>query len=373
VWVKELKLTDFRSYRDVTCHFDTGVSTFIGRNGRGKTNLIEAIAYCSTLGSHRVATDAPLVRVGAEQAVIHLAVVSDVRETTIDLLLQPGKANKARINGSPLPKARDVLGVLRTVLFAPEDLAIVKADPSDRRRFMDDLLVQRRPAMLGVRQDYDRVLKQRNALLKSARAARGAGIDALVATLEPWDEQLVTLGSQIIAARQALLQELQPYFTDTYAALADNTHATIDYVSSLDPQGQPGNVSEWREAMNAGIQQRRRAEFERGITLIGPQRDDMSITLAELPAKGYASHGESWSLALALRLACLAVLTNDDEAPVLILDDVFAELDAQRRDHLIEAIAGVSQVIITAAVAEDVPVSLRGAQYWVTEDGVERR
>jgi DNA replication and repair protein RecF len=372
VWVKELKLTDFRSYRDVTCHFDEGVSTFIGRNGRGKTNIVEAIAYCSTLGSHRVATDAPLVRVGSENAVIHLTVATDARETTMDLLLQPGKANRARVNGAPLPKARDVLGVLRTVLFAPEDLAIVKGDPSDRRRFMDDLLVQRRPAMLGVRQDYERVLKQRNALLKSARAARGAGVDALVATLEPWDEQLITLGSQIIAARQGLLDELRPHFMKTYAALADQTRATIDYVSSLEVTDQPGNEDEWREAMRVGIQQRRRAEFDRGVTLIGPQRDDMSITVGELPAKGYASHGESWSLALALRLACLAVLTNDGDAPVLILDDVFAELDTQRRDHLIEAISQVPQVIITAAVAEDVPASLRGAQFLVTEDGVQR-
>jgi DNA replication and repair protein RecF len=371
VWVKELRLQDFRSYHDVTCTFSEGISTFIGRNGRGKTNLVEAIGYCSTLGSHRVATDAPLVRLGAEHSVIHITVNADNRDTTVDLLIQPGRANKARINGSDLPKARDVIGVLRTVLFAPEDLAIVKGDPSDRRRFIDDLLIQRRPAMLGVRQDYERVLKQRNALLKSAKSARGAGMAALVATLAPWDDQLTLLGSEIIAARQALLTQLRPYFVDTYAALADGTQAGIGYVSCLDDEVNPTDASGWRAALAEGIEQRRRAELDRGVTLLGPQRDDISLSIGELPAKGYASHGESWSVALALRLACLAVLTEEGDAPVLMLDDVFAELDTKRRDHLTKAISNVPQVIITAAVHEDVPPALAGAHYLVTDEGVQ--
>lgn len=373
MWVKELSLTDFRSYREVTCSFSEGVSTFIGRNGRGKTNLVEALGYCSTLGSHRVATDAPLVRLGAEHSVIHVTVHADKRDTTVDLLIQPGRANKARINGSDLPKARDVLGVLRTVLFAPEDLAIVKGDPSDRRRFIDDLLVQRRPAMLGVRQDYERVLKQRNALLKSARSARGAAMAALAATLEPWDDQLTLLGSEIIAARSALLAQLHPYFVDTYAALADGTQAGMSYVSSLADESNPTDAAGWRAALRDGIEQRRRAELDRGVTLLGPQRDDISLSIGDLPAKGYASHGESWSVALALRLACRAVLTDAGDAPVLMLDDVFAELDTKRRDHLTEAISNVPQVIITAAVEEDVPQALQGMQFLVTQDGVQRR
>ena len=373
MWVKELSLTDFRSYREVTCNFPEGVSTFIGRNGRGKTNLVEAIGYCSTLSSHRVATDAPLVRLGAEHSVIHITVNADNRDTTVDLLIQPGRANKARINGSDLPKARDVLGVLRTVLFAPEDLAIVKGDPTDRRRFIDELLVQRRPAMLGVRQDYERVLKQRNALLKSAKSARGAGMAALTATLEPWDDQLTLLGSEIIAARQTLLTQLLPHFIDTYAALADGMQAAMTYSSSLDDPTLPTDAAGWREALREGIEQRRRAELDRGVTLLGPQRDDISLAVGALPAKGYASHGESWSVALALRLACLAVLTDDGDAPVLMLDDVFAELDTKRRDHLTEAISDLPQVIITAAVEEDVPQALQGAHFSVTQDGVSRQ
>lgn len=367
MWVHELHLTNFRSYENLAVTLGPGVTTFVGRNGQGKTNLVEAIGYCATLGSHRVAADAPLVRFGAEQAVVHCRVETINRRTAIDVLIHPGHANRARVNGVQLPRTRDVLGIVRTVLFAPEDLAIVKGDPSDRRRFLDDIVVQRRPAIAGVRADYERVLKQRNALLKSARGVREK--ERLLATLQSWDSQLAELGGQVIAARCALIQDLEPLFRKQYAAIADNMQATIRYRSAVSTDvGVEARA--WEEALLATIDERRTDEIDRGVTLVGPQRDDLVITLGEHPAKGFASHGEAWSLALALRLASRVVLTEDDEAPVLILDDVFAELDSKRREHLVEALGESEQVLITAAVPADIPEHIGGARFQVAEGQV---
>lgn len=359
MWVQHLQLTDFRSYAEVSVALERGVTTFVGRNGHGKTNLIEAIGYCATLGSHRVASDAPLVRFGAEQAIIHCEVVDDVRTTSLDVLIHPGRANRARINGVNATRTRDVLGILRTVLFAPEDLAIVKGDPSDRRRFLDDIVVQQRPAIAGVRADYERVLKQRNALLKSARAVRDR--DSLIATLDSWNTQLAALGAEIIAARCAVIAALETPFQVQYAALADGMFARIAYRSAL-ADHQDVNPVTWNAALLQAMDERRRDEIERGMTLVGPHRDDLTIMLGEHPAKGFASHGESWSLALALRLASRVVLSDNDHEPVLILDDVFAELDTKRREHLVDALQHSEQVLITAAVAGDIPEQIGGVR-----------
>lgn len=369
MWVKEVRLADFRSYEQVEVSLTPGVTTFVGANGQGKTNLVEAIGYASVLASHRVATDAPLVRIGADRAIIGIDVVKDDRSTLLELELNPGRANRARLNRSPVSRPRELVGLVRTVLFAPEDLALVKGDPSDRRRFIDELLVQRTPRMQGVKVDYDRILKQRNALLKSAG---GAGQD-VSSTLEVWDEQLADTGAELIAARVALLGDLRPRLASAYELIAGGVDAVsssvvdVVYQSSLGPDVDvTTDRATCRAQLLAGIERRRREELVRGITLVGPQRDDLVLRLAGSPAKGFASHGESWSIALSMRFAALDVLQADGDDPVLILDDVFAELDSARRGRLTDRVSGATQVLVTAAVAEDVPTELSGRRMRVT-------
>ena len=368
-----LALTDFRSYPELSLELGPGVTTFSGPNGEGKTNLVEAIGYLATLGSHRVALDAPLVRAGAERAVVRAVVVRDGRDTVLEVEISPGRANRAKLGGAPVPKPREILGALRTVLFAPEDLALVKGDPSDRRRFLDELLVARYPRYAAVRADYDRVLKQRNALLKSASAARRQGGSAL-RTLDVWDQHLAEAGAALLAGRHDLVEGLRPLLDKAYTAVSRGGGPVgVAYKSSL-----PDDVAETADrellaaALAAGLAAVRDQELDRGITLVGPHRDDLTLTLGELPAKGYASHGESWSVALALRLAAYDLLRGDGGEPVLILDDVFAELDDSRRTQLAEVVAPAEQVLVTAAVAADVPEALAGARFDVEGGRVTR-
>jgi DNA replication and repair protein RecF len=391
VYVRRLELHDFRSYAEAAVDFDPGSSVLIGPNGHGKTNLVEAIGYVATLGSHRVATDVPLVRYGASRAIIRCAIVHDGRELLVELEITPGKANRARIGRAPATRARDVLGALRLVLFAPEDLALVRGDPAERRRYLDDLLVQRQPRFAGVRADYERVLKQRNALLRTAYLARkvasrtrrpeaeAVAEAADLSTLDVWDLHLATYGADLIAARLELCAALGTHLAKAYDAVsAGRGEARLAYeakswAGSLD-EGSVAELSrpEIEERLRAALAEARASEVERGMTLVGPHRDDLVLTLGELPAKGYASHGESWSFALALRLAAYELLRSEGIEPVLVLDDVFAELDAGRRERLAELVAGASQVLVTCAVPQDVPDALRGARYTVG-DGVVTR
>ena len=374
-----LEVTDFRNYERVGLELGPGVSVFLGPNGQGKTNLVEAIAYPAALRSHRVATDAPLIRHGADSAVISLRIRRGERQAKLDLQLLPGRSNRARLNGSPLPRVRECLGLVRAVVFAPEDLALVNGDPAQRRALLDDLLVQRQPRMAGLLADLDKVLRQRGALLKNVATRRGGRPDETDrSSLDVWDEALARLGGQLWWARLVLLGELAPPFVESYRAIAGQ-HAQVGlmYRSSSEPGDsvdQPSNEEDAVKRLAAALPQRHSDEFRRGVSLSGPQRDDMDIALNGLPAKGFASHGETWSLALALRLASyrlLAAEALDDGGPVLILDDVFAELDAGRRDRLAEAIADAEQVLITAAVAEDVPPALSGATFRVAAGTVQ--
>ncbi len=292
MWVTRLRLTDFRSYEEADLSLTKGVTTFLGENGQGKTNLVEAVGYVSLLGSHRVATDAPLVRSGSERAIVGVEVARDDRSVLIEIEINPGRANRARINRSPVPRAREVLGLLRTVVFAPEDLALVKGDPSDRRRFLDDLLVQRSPRMLGVKSDYDRILKQRNALLKSARAARRSAGQEMARTLEVWDEQLATVGGELTAERVRLVDDLRPHLQAAYSLIAGGADAVSapDVVVGYSPSiGKDVEVSTdreiWRDLLMGGIEQRRSDELDRGITLVGPHRDDLLLELGGCPPR----------------------------------------------------------------------------------------
>ncbi len=377
MFVTALGLVDFRSYLQVEVQLQAGVTAFVGPNGQGKTNLVEAIHYTATLGSHRVANDAPLVRAGAPRAIVRTELRSDQeRDLIVELEINPGRANRARVNRSPVPRPREVLGLLRTVLFAPEDLALVKGDPSERRRFLDELLTLRTPRLAGVRQDYVRVLKQRNSLLKSASIARRqnrSGGEAQLRTLEVWDDHLVRVGSELLAARLELLESLRPLVSGSYDAVARGKgDARLEYKSSVGLEPGVASREQLAEVLKAAVIERRPDELDRGVSLVGPHRDDVVLGLGDLPAKGYASHGESWSFALALRLASYELLRMDGGEPVLILDDVFAELDTSRRDRLAELVAPAEQVLVTAAVGADVPAELSGVRFDVGEGTVRR-
>ena len=388
--VEQLSLVDFRNYAaaDVTLH--AGTNVFVGRNGQGKTNLAEAIGYFATLGSHRVSQDAPMVRDGADAAIVRTRLAHGERRVILEAQLNRTGSNKARVNGSPVRTA-ELPRYAQVVLFAPEDLQIVRGDPSSRRRFADQLLIQRAPRMAGVLADYDRVLKQRTALLKSARA-RGIRGDELT-TLDVWDDKLVQLGAQVIRARLALAADLAGPLAEAYSTIAGADHrpelewmltidgATADDDESSTTRGDGSAVTaadgvqdaevrsteEVEAAFRQVLAAKRAAELERGVTLVGPHRDDLLLRVRGLPVKGYASHGESWSVALSLRLASAQLLREQSMLgdPVLILDDVFAELDADRRSRLAGVVADFEQVIVTAAVEADVPVALRTRTVYV--------
>jgi DNA replication and repair protein RecF len=410
MYVSHLSLLDFRSYASADVELEPGVNAFVGRNGRGKTNLVEAIGYVATLGSHRVATDAPLIRSGADRAVVRTRIVRGDRASTVELEITQGKANRGRINRGQQVRARDVLGILRTVLFAPEDLALVKGEPDGRRRFMDQLLVLMMPRVSAVLSDYDRVLRQRSALLKSARAsrrssgsARSESAAAELATLDVWDARLAELGAEILSLRVQLIEALRPAVAAAYEQVSDaDGDAEITYRSSLPAlgTGHPpelstgsgdnfADVGRLRDLLLEALAAVRPQELERGVSLVGPHRDDLVLTLGGLPAKGYASHGESWSFALALRLASFRLLGGDpqntadspafwdpdlgtDADPVLILDDVFAELDVRRRERLADLVLPARQVLVTAAVPEDIPAALDGVRFHVEPGTVTR-
>jgi DNA replication and repair protein RecF len=382
VHVSHLTLHAFRSYDTLELPLAPGPTAIVGSNGQGKTNVVEAVDYLARLSSHRVSSDAPLVKQGAERAVVRAAVVKDGREAVLEVEINPGRSNRARINRSPLPRPRELVGLVRTVLFSPEDLALVKGDPSDRRRFLDDLMVLRAPRLLGVKADYDRVLRQRNALLKNAGqerggrsrgAGRGSGEDYFESTLAVWDDQLVRLGAELTDVRAGLVEGLRPLVGEAYAAVAKDaarSDARLDYQPSVPwvstAAGREALEGSFREA----LAERRREEVQRGITLVGPHRDELATAVGTLPVKGYASHGESWSMALALRLASYDLLRAGGDDPILILDDVFAELDTDRRERLAELVAGAEQVLVTAAVPDDVPPALAGARLDVVDGKV---
>lgn len=373
--VEQLSLVDFRNYAAADVSLDAGANVFVGRNGQGKTNLAEAIGFFATLGSHRVSQDAPMVRDGADAAIVRMRLAYGERRVMLEAQVNRTGSNKARVNGSPV-KTSELPRYAQVVLFAPEDLQIVRSDPSARRRFADQLLIQRAPRMAGVLSDYDRVLKQRTALLKSARARgiRGEGLS----TLEVWDDKLVQLGTDVIRARLALVDDLAGPVSRAYTAIAGADHRPeMEWMLSIggtDPdddgvEAVDGAPSSLRGLGAEDIQRifreqlvvMRASELERGLTLVGPHRDDLLLRVRGLPVKGYASHGESWSVALALRLASAELLRAQSQLgdPVLILDDVFAELDADRRSRLAGLVEGYEQVVVTAAVEEDVPAALR--------------
>lgn len=384
MYVRHLSVTDFRSWSSADVALEPGPTLLLGANGQGKTNLVEALGYVATLGSHRVAADAPLVRNGAERAVVRTAIVSDGRELRVELEITPARANRARLNGAPVSRVRDVLGALRRVQFAPEDLAIVRGDPSERRRFLDELVIARSPRMAAIRADYERVLKQRAALLKTASARRFATGSDDPGTLDVWDGHLAQHGAQLLSARLSMLEALAPLAATAYAEVAPaDAELRLRYSSSLraelpalgDPSGPVPDLPDLEGALLNELSRMRSAELERGVNLVGPHRDDLDLALGALPVRGYASHGEGWSVAVALRLGSYELLRVDHPSgadPVLVLDDVFAELDSSRREQLALVASKAEQCIVTAAVPSDVPGQLDGARFELRDGQVHR-
>ncbi|WP_106505708.1 DNA replication/repair protein RecF [Brachybacterium timonense] len=393
-----LDLVDYRSYQQLSLALEPGITVFVGRNGQGKTNIVEALWYLATLSSHRVPHDAALVHRGSSTAVIRAGFQRAGRPLQVDLEITPGRSNRARVQGQNLPRLRDLLGHVRAVLFAPEDLGLVKADPEGRRRFLDELLFLIAPRFASVKADYDRVLKQRSNLLKQMRSMRRGGHGRSVGGLDPedsarstlvvWDQQLARFGAELLRARIHLVNRLRPHVGYSYLRVATDEgaddaldlppadrgavsspadivyrSAVLDHLNA--PEGSLPSVHELHDALLTLLEQRHDDEIDRGVTLVGPHRDDMEIRLHDFPAKGYASHGESWSLALALRLGSYDLLRLEegdlgDGEPILILDDVFSELDVHRRERLGRIIAPATQVLITTANDSDIPASLHG-------------
>jgi DNA replication and repair protein RecF len=397
VYLQHLSLTDFRSYAQVDLTLEPGITVMLGSNGIGKTNLMEAIGYLATLSSHRVSSDGPLLRFGADRALIRAKLVRGEQSTVLELEINANRANRGRINRSNPVRSRDLLGICQTVLFAPEDLALVKGDPSNRRRFLDELLVSLTPRHAATRSDYDRVLKQRNALLKSARTGKfTAGHEA---TLDVWDQHMARAGAELLHARLELVERLRPHLKSAYEQLTDGSKAAgavyrstllnqldddgATSVSGIDPTGSglaaedlgTLSVDELTDRYIQAFAASRRRELERGISLVGPHRDELELVLGEAPAKGYASHGETWSMCLSLRLASYYVMLDDTRtggsAPILILDDVFAELDVERRRKLAAIVSGAEQVLVTAAVDADIPEELDGRRVKVIPGGID--
>lgn len=404
MFVRTLTLHNFRSWRDLELDLEPGVSVFFGANGNGKTNIVEALGYLAHLRSHRVSHDSALVREGEDLALLSATAVNDGRELTAHLAMRAKGANKAHINRAAMPNQQDLLGIVRTTMFSPEDLALVRGEPDNRRVFLDTIMVARYPRLAGVKAEYDKILRQRNALLRNnAYALRSAiygggeltdDAESALTTLDIWDQQLAHHGGQIMSARVQLVHDLMPHLYETYQCLAPESRPAHGfYTSTIDEllaaagvhlgESTPGEETALlspelaTETLLQGFHNRRTAEIERGTTLLGPHRDDLILMLGTQPAKGFASHGESWSFALALRLAAFFMLRGAGAEPVVILDDVFAELDADRRQHLVSLLSEAEQVLITAAVEDDIPPELREiARFYpigarATEEGKE--
>ena len=359
--ITNLNLNNYRSYTTLDLALDPGVSIFVGKNGEGKTNIAEAVLYLTFLSSHRASGNTPLIKLGNQSAYIRAKVKYPEREILVELEINSDKANRAKVNQNQVRSQKEIFGIVQTIYFSPEDLDIVRGDPSERRRFVDQLLTLRSPRIAGVISDYERAVKQRNSLLKTR-----ASTDAL----NPWDKQVAELGGELITLRMLALDELKPMFNQVYKDISDTKPAEIVYKSSI--ENPSPNQSENSEKIMERLVNNRGAELDRGLTLTGPHRDDLLLILGDHLVKGYASHGESWSIALSLKLATYNLLKSDGLSPILILDDVFSELDEERRERLAEIAKGADQTIITVAVENDLPKSITGTKYLVRAGAVSK-
>lgn len=362
MWISSLQLENFRNYRQLSLTFEPGINLLIGENGAGKTNLVEACVYLSTLESHRVSGYGALIRSESSSSQLSLKAKNDGREISVAAELNRDKPNRYFLNSHQVKRTSDLVGISKVVVFAPEDLDLVRRDPQDRRKFLDESMIQLKPRLAGVKADYERVLKQKAALLKSARQVSNPDLT----TLDIWDDQLVALGSELIFHRQELISKIFPLLEDFYHQLSGQPESLElilkTSVAGGEEEDEFQSLSSWdKQAIQDAFYQRLQAlrpkELERGVSLVGPHRDELTILKSGLLARSHASQGEAWSLALGLKLAMAQLLRSDSQSgdPVLILDDVFAVLDAGRRARLVEFVVNNEQVLITSADLEAVP------------------
>lgn len=378
--VSHVALDDFRSYRHAVVEFAPGTTVLLGSNGQGKTNLVEAVSYLSAFSSHRVSAEQALVRLPLSPdeaqpggAVVRVRLVTaGERETVIELEIVRGKANRAKVNRTQV-RPREVLGLLKSVVFSPEDLQIVRGDPQVRRQFLDDLLIQQHPLIAQEKSDFDKVARQRAALMKSAQSQLRRGFTPDFSTVEVWDDTFAQLSAQLSLARVGLVEELRGPAAHAYEEIGGSPRKLdIEFLASQGNCPVGGDLATIAGELKEILASSRMKEAERGVNLFGAHRDDLKLTLGGMPVKGYASHGETWSVALSLRLGAFELLSRDGDTPILILDDVFAELDSSRRAGLTRMITEAEQVLITAAVADDVPQELHAqvhAVHWDPELG----
>nr|WP_249420250.1 DNA replication/repair protein RecF [Rhabdothermincola salaria] len=334
--LRSLWLTDFRSYPSAELELGTGLTVLLGANGEGKTNLLEAVGYLATLSSFRGAPNEAMVASGAATAIVRAEGEREGRSLLIEAEITPSGRGRVMVNRQRLTRGRDLLGALRVSVFAPDDLDLVKGGPAGRRRYLDDALVARRPGLDVLRTDLDKVLRQRNALL---RQAGGRITEEVELTLAVWDTKLIESGEALASAREDLVEELRPFLARAYDRVAGRpAEVTVDYVAP------------WRaEGLEAALARVRRDEVRRGVSLVGPHRDDVDLRIGGLPSRTHASQGEQRSLALALRLAAHeAVTTATGTPPVLLLDDVFSELDPDRSGALLTHLPE-GQTLLTSA------------------------
>ncbi len=360
MWINHLSLKNFRSYDELELALEPGVTIFLGRNGEGKTNIVESLLYLAFLSSHRTSNDQPLVKLGNQSAYVRAKTQNAEREILVELEINAEKANRARINQNPVRSQKELFGLVQAVYFSPEDLDLVRGDPSGRRRFIDELLTLRSPRLAGVISDYERALKQRNSLLKSRSS---------YSSLASWDQQVADFGGEVIAARLKTLREFEPIFTEVYKEINEKKAAAITYKCSIENPSE--DSKENSDKILAKMAEIKNQEIDRGLTLVGPHRDDLLLMLGDHFVKGYASHGESWSISLSLKLATYQLLQNDGLKPILILDDVFSELDEERREHLVSLANSAEQTLITVAVQTDLPPHLMGTTFQVKSGSVK--
>lgn len=372
MWVSGLRLSHFRNHSSTSLELTPGVTTFLGPNGQGKTNIVESLVYLSQLSSHRASTDEALVQQGNPQAELRASVRHQGRQVDLGLTLRGSGSNRGTVNGQPVSLA-EMSSWLKVVIFAPEDMALVRGEPSVRRRLLDLALTGLSPRYRAVLSEYERVVRQKNTLLKSIRHHRGS--NAETDTLAIWNDSLARLGADISWGRLELVEQWSPLTNQAYQSIAPGNalQISVDWSDSnwtdADP---PSSVEDIVERYRASLDRVQLDERDRGMSLVGPHRDDLALLLNDLPARTHASQGEAWSVALSLRMALAELLRIHSQSgdPVIILDDVFSELDGHRRQALAHTVSGYEQVLITAAVADDVPSELSGQRYLVDQGQV---
>ncbi|NMA82252.1 MAG: DNA replication/repair protein RecF [Epulopiscium sp.] len=359
MFIQSVSLESFRNYTDLSIDLDSKINIFYGANAQGKTNLLEAIYLCATGRSHRTSYDREMIRWDLDQAHIKLILQKEERQQKIDMHLRRNSKKGAALNGVPLQKLGDLLGTLHVVMFSPEDLALIKSGPKERRRFLDIELCQLYPVYYYDLQQYHRLLKQRNHLLKTLQRKKERKND-LVETLSIWDEQLISLGSRIIESREEFINQLNEKIRPIHSHITGKKEQlTIRYEQDI-------SIEEYEKKLNKS----RQRDIEQGNTSVGPHRDDLSFWVNGMDIRLYGSQGQQRSVVLSLKLGEIELVKETiDDVPVLLLDDVLSELDSQRQAYLMDYISDL-QTFLTCTGVEDLLLNkFSGSTFYHVKEG----